>query len=352
MRSFRSFAFLAVVVLPLVALTACHRAHPAAANEDEPRAAAPSSVVALNPRAPTTAANPSEAPPAKDKSDKIDIHNLHVEVLALETIAQLKLTRPQLEQLAKLAPTTAGKAKPSQPVQVSAEYQRTLRELCDALADNNNEVRIAELSDKLDELRDKEEPEFAEVELTAAARRHVPELLQTLSARQVMGFLKDFADEFPDPRDKLEDACEEIRQLEDKEAEELRDEVAGQVGWLTAGLDAAAASKVRQRALELLNRVRKMKDEEYKSKEAERRRQIDGIVGKVGPTDVIRHFTERSLAELLSNPRLSAAATARLQKEERTRSGTNLQTQQRQIVGLGIGTEEGAGQAIDKFLYR
>jgi hypothetical protein len=303
MRRIRCLVF---VVLPLASFTACSKVHPTAKATEE-------ATPAPQERPLVVAANTPAEPPVAEKKKISDVTNLHWEVTALETIAQLKLTRPQLEHLAKLAAATAGKRSAAHPPQVSAEYQKTLQNLHAALLDDN-EARIADETLTLEELRDKENPDFEEVEITAAARRQTPELLRTLGARQVMGYLADFADEFPDPRDKLDDAIEEIRQT--KEWQELRDEVAGQVAWLEAGLDSAAETKVRQRVVELLNRVHKMSDDEYKKQEDELARQIDSIAGKVGPTEVIRHFLERSLAELLSNPRLSAAVAARLQKME------------------------------------
>lgn len=308
MRILRSFTFPAALVLFLTTFAACHKTHPVSqARESE--------TAAPEPRPIALAANnaASLAPPQKEDSE--DINNLNLEVSALEMLDQLKLTRPQLERLAKLAPMTAHKAPPSRSIKVSAEYRKALNDLRAALIDEDEE-RVADLTLTLDELRDKENPDFDEVEITDAARRHTAEVLRGLGARQVMGFLADFAEEFPDPREKLIDAFEDVRKLPEKEWEELRDEVAGQVGWLVAGFDNAAEGKVRQRVKDLLNRVRRMKEEEYTAKETELEKAAQIAVGNVGPTEVIRHFTERSLAELLSNPRLSVAVEARLKKAE------------------------------------
>jgi hypothetical protein len=306
MRTLRSFALPAVLIL-LTAFTACRKGQQVSqARESETAAAEPR---------PTVLAANNTAPSAPPETDAPDLNPLNMEVSALETLGQLKLTRSQLERLAKLAPATAHEAPPSRPTKVSAEYQKTLKDLRAALIDEDEE-RIAYLTSTLDELREKEEPDFDEVEITEAARRHTAEVLRSLNARQVVGFLADFAEEFPDPYEKLTDAFEDVRKLPDEDWEELRDEVAGQVGWLVAGLDGAAEGQVRERVKELLNRVRRLKGEEYTAKRAELETLAKSIIGKVGPTEVIRHFTERSLAELLSNPRLSAALEARLKKME------------------------------------
>jgi protein-tyrosine-phosphatase len=253
------------------------------------------------------------AQPAKETS--LDLNSLNLEVTALETLNQLKLTRSQLERLKKLAPMTVNKLPPPRAIKVSDEFQQTIKDLRTALLEDN-EVQIADLSLALDELRDKENPDFDEVEITAGSRRHAAEVLRSLSSRQAMGYLSTFADEFPDPVEKMTDAFDEIRKLPDMEWQELRDEVAGQVGWLVAGLDPAAEKKVQDKVAAFLDRVHRLKPDEYTVQQAELEKTAQTIVGTVGPTEVIRHFMERSLAELLSNPRLAVAVEALVKKAD------------------------------------
>jgi hypothetical protein len=315
MRTPRSCPVVVAVVLVLGGFTACHKVHPATqAKEEEmiPPDSRPVLVAANRPAAPAAPAVPAP----KEKADADNITSLHLEVGALETIHQLQLTRAQLERLARLAPGTAQKALATRETKVSEEYQKTLKELRDALVEDD-EDRITDLSVALDELREKEEPDFEEVEITDVARRLTPEVLKSLTAGQVAGYLVEFADEFPDPGEKLTEALDEIRKENGKEWEELRDEVAGQVAWLVAGLDKTAEAKVRERVKGLLIHVHKLTDDEYTAKKPELERSAQAVIGNVGPTDVIRHFTERSLAELLSNPRLATAVEALLKKEDK-----------------------------------
>ena len=312
MHRFRSFTFLSLLVFFAVGFTACRKVHPASEQAAFPHAA-PHAAPEVKPI--VVAANDAALEPFADESDKEDVNNIHLEVAALESINHFKLTRSQLEQLRKLAASMARKAAPVRALEVGGEFYKALAELRDALIDDN-EARVAALTVALDEVREKENPEFADIEITAEARKRTPEVLHGLGARQVMGYLSDFSEEFPDPRDKIDETFDEIRTLKGKEWEELRDETAGQVAWLIAGLDAAAESRVRQRVVALLNRVHPMKDEEFSAKQEELSKQVEEIVGKVGPIEVIHHFTERSVAELLSNPRLKAAVEARLKKVE------------------------------------
>jgi hypothetical protein len=305
MRVLRSFAFVAVV-LSLVGLSACGNVHPAS----EARDAAPVDDAKAQP-----ADKKAVAPAKKGDEDATDLNPLNLEVTALETLKQFKFNRSQLERLKKIAPATMHKPAAPRPMKVGKEYKKALQNLHEALLEDN-EVRISDLSAALDDLREKESPDFDEVEITDAARRHAAEVLRGLSPRQVAGYLTEYADEFPDPAEKLTDAFEQIRKLPASEWEALRDEVAGQVAWLVAGLDSAGESKLHDRATALLDRVRRMKDDEYVAKRKELDKAVQELVGKAGPTDVIRHFVERSLAELLSNPRLAVAVEGLLKKAE------------------------------------
>jgi hypothetical protein len=251
---------------------------------------------------------------ADDKLATGDPSDLSLEITSLHTMHQLKITLPQLEALVKIARTTAMEAPAHKEVKISAMMRKTLVELRDALLDNDDD-RIEELNAALEELREKEKPELDDgLEITDAARKHVPEFLGLLSARQVAAFVSDYAEEFPDPREKLIEAIEAARSRTGKEWQDFRDEAAEQVGWLIAGLDAAAETKVREQVIDLLNRVHRLKPEEYKAQRKNLETAAKQIVGRTGPVLSIRHFIERTLAELLSNPRLPAVAEARLKR--------------------------------------
>ena len=151
-------------------------------------------------------------------------------------------------------------------------------------------------------------------EISDAARREAPALLRRFSARQAAGFLADFAENFPDPVEMLTGAFAEVRKLSRREWGAMRDDVAEQVGWLVAGLDEQAEEKAREQAAALITRARQLKDAELKKQRPELEKAARELAGKVGPTDVHRHFLEHALAEVLSNPRLAAAAEARLKQ--------------------------------------
>jgi hypothetical protein len=303
---------LAVVLLTPAACS--RRSQPASGTMAEPEATLTVSLASPPPPL-STAPIPKPRKPPREAPPPQDVNPLNLEVTALEMLYQFQVSKAQLEQLARLAPTTTAAPPAARAIEVSAEYLSALQELHAALAENDDD-RVARASGSMEKVRANESPDFDEVDITAAARKHTPAVLRRLGANQVASYLVDYADEFPDPRQKLLDALDVVRKSPGREWEERRDEVAGQVGWLVGGLEIAAEEKVSRDVAQLLNRVHAMKDDEYTAARAELEKAIDTIISAAGPTDVIRHFVERSLAELLSNPRLAAAVKLRLENED------------------------------------
>jgi hypothetical protein len=142
-------------------------------------------------------------------------------------------------------------------------------------------------------------------------------VLKQLSARQVLAYLSSLGEEVTDPLETLYEALDEVRGLTDDEWKELRQTVGPQVGSLVAGLDAEGAQRVSDRVVQWLIRVRALSDEEFRKEQTELREEARRIIGDVGPTEVLRHFVEHGIAELLSNPLLEAALQARLKEAKR-----------------------------------
>ena len=212
------------------------------------------------------------------------------------------------------AQNTAPKEAARKPAKVSARYLKLLTELRDAYV-NGDEDAITNKSSDLEELRDKEEPVLDDdVDITDAVHKSAPAGLKVFSPRQVALYIVEFAEDFPDPLEKITEAFDDARTLKGKDWDEMRDYVSEQVGWLLGGLDAVAEAKVKKQVSDLLDRVHTLKDADYKAKKDELTQQAKDIAGAVGPADVIRNFMERSIAELLSNPETVSALQARLKK--------------------------------------
>jgi hypothetical protein len=244
---------------------------------------------------------------------KLSLNDLSMEVNALYIIYQLQLTPDQLRALAKLAPETAGDAEARETPKAGEAYRRVLTKLREALADPKDDDQIADLVEELDERHEKEAPHLDDgVTLTDGARKRTPEFLRLLSARQLRGYLESIGDEVSDPLETLREALDRVRGMSGDEWRDFRRIVGPQVGSLVAGLDAERANRVSDRVVQWLIGVRALSDAEFKAQRAELEAEARKLVGDVGPLEVLRHFVEHDLAELLSNPRLAAAVAARL----------------------------------------
>jgi hypothetical protein len=257
------------------------------------------------------------AAPAKEgkaaKPAAPSAHDVYLEVQALLTLHYLKLTPEQMQALRKVARKTAGPARPRDKATVSDEYREVLTDLRNALVDANDDQRIEELEDKLDELDGREKPGLDDVEVTAAARKRVPEVLRQLKLAQLVAYLAYVDEEVIDPLDRLLDALGSVRGLKPAEWKEKRDEVAEEVAWLVAGVDAEGADRVTDQVVALLSKARDLGDAEFKARRADLEKEARKIRGDMPPGRVLQHVVERALAEMLSNPRLGAALEARLQ---------------------------------------
>jgi hypothetical protein len=193
---------------------------------------------------------------------------------------------------------------------VSDKYRKALKALRDALVSGNEET-IDEASTTLDEIRETEDPDFDDIEVTDKARDLAPGVLRIFSARQIALYVGGL-DSFPDPTEQLREALAESQKKKGKEWTGYRDDVAYQVGWLVGGLDNTKEKEARKAATDLLNKAAKMDEEVFTKNRAELEKGIRVVIAKVGPTDVIRNFMERLLAETLSNYRLITVVDARL----------------------------------------
>jgi hypothetical protein len=249
------------------------------------------------------------------KNAPATLNDTSLEVVALESLHQFQFTPAQMRALRRLAKETAMEPSAREAVKVSDGFRKTLLDLRNALADAANAERIQQLQEKIDKLRAQEKVELDDaVQITEAATRRAPEIFKLLSARQVAGYIALYADDFPDPLEILLAALPRVRGFNAKEWEAIREDVSEEIGRLVAGLDADKGGKISDQVIQLLIEARAFKEDEFKKHQPDLEARAREIVGQVSAFDVIQHVLERSLAEVLSNPRLAAALDARLKK--------------------------------------
>lgn len=280
------------VVLLALALTACGDARRAVYRPDA-----------------DDAAKEDKKEPERPKA--VDLGDVHAEVTALQVIHSLDLSAAQLEAMGEAAAKTAQKEPPRKELVASEKYRQAMADLRAALrAADDDKIQAAHAH--LDAAREKDgEPDFDEIEITEAARKHAPELFDKLNARQVAFYLSGLGNGFPDPVERITEALAETRKLEDKEWRALRDDVSYQAAWLVAGLDAEKEGKTRERISRFLDDARDLTDQDFAERRPKLEKAARDLVGRLRSTDVIRHYLERVLAETLSNHRLAAAVKNR-----------------------------------------
>ena len=238
-----------------------------------------------------------------------------MEVSALQILHHLNVTPPQLTALRKLAKQSAAKSQDIKPGKGSDKLRAALLEMHKALLDNKELGRIDELTDKLNALRDSENPDLDDVDVTESARRHAPEALRLLGPQQVAGYLTGLADEVTDPRTRLLEALPQVRVMSADQWKEFRSDFGDEIARLVAGVDSEKAEKVSDEVIQLLIVARSLKEDEFKNQLPDLEKTARKIVGDLGPLQVLQNVMENVLAALLSNPRLVAAIDVRLQKK-------------------------------------
>jgi len=248
------------------------------------------------------------------KADKEQpVNEISLEVQALRTFHNFKLTDEQLKMAAKFAKETADPPRKRTAAKVNDEYRKTLTNLRAALIAADDDDKIGDLEEELDQITDKEKPKLDDsFDITKAARKRTPEIIKSLTVTQLATYYGSIAEDVHDPVAQLTEALEEVRGLEKKEWTDKRDEIADDVAWAVAGTDATASDKVRDKVTALLGKTHELSKDDFKAKKADLEKEAKAIAGDVGPDTLLRHYAEHSVADMLSNPRLEVAVKARM----------------------------------------
>jgi len=256
---------------------------------------------------------PAQARDEQKADKKPSLADISLEVQTLRTFYTLKLTDEQLKQIARLAKETAEPERQRPQPKASDEARRVLTDLRDALIDGTDDDKIGELEDELEQLMAKEKPQLEDsYDYTKAARLRTPEVLKSLKVVQLAAYYSSVSEDLVEPLPQLTAALEQVRGLPRAEWREKRDEIADEVAWAVAGVDAARTETISDKVVALLSKARSLGKEEFKAQKAELEKEAKALVGDVGPDELLRHNAERAIADMLSNPRLEAAIKAKL----------------------------------------
>ena len=249
--------------------------------------------------------------------DETDLNVLSMEVNALQLVSTFNLNPEQLRKLQAWAKETMDKPRKRHTAKASKEYREKLEELRAALVEANDDDRIDQLSEDLEELRKTEKPTLDDgFELSNAARSRASQALGLLKVHQVANYIAAVADDLFDPVDRLIDSLQALRGLEGSAWKQRRQEIVEDIVRLAAGVDAKKGTKLGDQVEALLTQAHGMKLADFKKKRKDLDNAARKLLGNVSTMDVLRNEVEYALAELLSNPRLAAVLQIRLKNSK------------------------------------
>jgi hypothetical protein len=262
------------------------------------------------------AAGPIEIIPAP-----ADANDLSMEVAALRTLYLLKAGRDQSGERpafvgVKRYAKDSAETRKRRPGEISKNYQKVLVDLRAAFI-ANQEDRINELSDQLDELAKDEDPDLDDaIELTDGSRKRCQYLLRYyFEATRIAGYVASYGKDFPDPYMLIVKTLKRREKPTPEEWKLTRDFVIKEVSWQIGGLEVAQQQKTSVHVARMLDRGYRLGGEavrkELEDRDSALHKEFLLVLGDKGPTDVIKHVVEQDVAELLANPRCVPAVEAR-----------------------------------------
>ena len=236
---------------------------------------------------------------------RVDATNLSLEVDALSALNDLQLSPDQVGKLRDMAKGAAGVAHAA-PGGSDPEYLAATRALRKALLSGNaNNIDTAEgkLADLEDQMESDPDPT---VELSEAAKSTAEAAMKLLTSRQVAEYLGEISDGIPDASDVIS-AIDDSHQLSQEDFIAERDRLAEDFGTLAGGVKPAKQPKIVMKVKNLLDRARKIPDDQFAAKVGDLHAEAQQLEEGVDPIPGLRHCMEREMAELLSNPQLPHA---------------------------------------------
>jgi hypothetical protein len=251
----------------------------------------------------------------------LSLNSLSMEVEALQALNHFGFDEAQLQKVQQCAAETVQQQKPRKAGKASKEFREKLQKLHRALKEATDDDLIAQLSESLAELQEKENPTLDDrVEPTEAARQRATDVRRLLRPSQLASYLGQIAGSVVDPVEGLLQALTEVRSLGEKEWQEEQSGIAEDIGRSVAGLDVVKAKRITDQVAALLARSRGLSKTDFAGQESDLEKAARGIIGNVTPAEVLQHRVDLDLATLLANPRLAQACRARLRSSAESKT--------------------------------
>jgi hypothetical protein len=266
----------------------------------------------------TLAAKPKpkpKEPPASPVSElPADLNRASLRVHAVDMLYELDLSSEQLKAL-RIAADGCASDRDRTPASGNPKLVSAFNDFFRALLNRANDEEIAKLRNHLTELATADDVHLDDdITPTDAARAKAAEVFKHFNAGQVAAFLAAHADMIADPIERMIGELAEVNGDAD-EADPQIQQTSDDIGWLVAGQDKKPAAVVSRQVSAWFKANRHLSDAELISSRPTLEASAKKVIGDVPAMDILQHFLENQVAELLSNPQLPEAIGAILETE-------------------------------------
>jgi len=238
-------------------------------------------------------------------------------VNAFEAIDAYEFTPAQIKALQKITfdlNVPERHIPDPKPSKALSQYRTKLNELAEALESGKaRESELDPLKEKVDDLADAADYDSpAAPEPSEFAKKAAVNFAQQLRANQLASSISLFAEQVVDPVVLAREAAEARKSAKgENQWSSVRDGAASEIGYLLAGRDVAGAKAVAEKVSVWLDANPDAESPVPEPKRLAVEQSAAKMLGDYDSWQVLRHWTERDLARVLSNPQLAAALKAR-----------------------------------------
>ena len=243
--------------------------------------------------------------------------DLALEIEALRAIDDLQATSSQVDQLRDAAADLTPKTQPADIQAIDdavagdrADYVALLR-LREALL-RADPAKIQSSEKELADLEEQLKVNLSPRVIPAPpALRSAVKLVPQFSGPQIAAYLGQHSEEVSDPTEVLLAALAQCRGMSIRDFRQFNQDVTQQVSELVAGVDPKDGRALSTRISNLLKKTHQLSDDDFDAQRPDLEDQARDIA-TADSAAVLHHWMAREIAQLLSNPQLTAALDDRL----------------------------------------
>ena len=241
-------------------------------------------------------------------------------VHAVDVIYQLDLTKEQIKALADASEGAADEHSRTTAVG-NPKLVTAFEDFYHAQLSQKDDEALAKMRNQLAELvTDDQVVLDDEVRLTTKAWDRVGQFSRQLTAGQIAAYLAFHADEIADPAEKMVGLLTDLHDTTNPtEIENQVDETTRVIGREVAGKDEVKAAQVTQRVADWIKDHKTISADDLVNTHAELEASARKVVGDVPPMELLGHWVDGELAELMSNPQLPEAIEALQANQEKSK---------------------------------